>query len=78
MMSKYLVPCAIVLVLHTAAGLLVRPYGDLVIAVGLHLVRGNDVADLLNVFVAGAALLGGVLLCATVGVVYAVGLALSH
>jgi hypothetical protein len=39
------------------------------------LVRGNDVADLLNVVAAGAALVGGVLLSATVGVVYAVELA---
>jgi hypothetical protein len=69
--SKYLVPCALVLVLHTAAALGVRPYGDLLIAIGVHLVHGNDLADLLNVFVAGAALVGGVLLCVTVGAVYA-------
>jgi hypothetical protein len=76
-MSKYLVPCAIVLVLHIAAVLGVRPYSDMIIAVGLHLVRANDVADLLNVVAAGAALVGGVLLGATVGVVYAVELARS-
>jgi hypothetical protein len=70
MMRRYLIACALVLVLHVAAGLGVRPYGDLLIAVGLHVVRANDVADLLDVFMAGAALVGAALLCTTVAFVY--------
>jgi hypothetical protein len=70
-MSKYFVPCALVLVLHAAAAIGLRPYSDMLIAIGLHFVRGNDVADLLDVMIAGAALVGVVLLSATAAVVYA-------
>src|SRR5260370_13078110 len=37
---------AVVVVLHTAAGLLVHPYGDLLLTVGGWFVHGTDVADL--------------------------------
>ncbi len=76
-MSNYFIACTLVLVLHLAAAFGIRPYSDMLIAVGLHFVRGNDIADLLNVVLAGAAVVGALLLCATVAAVYAIQLARS-
>lgn len=50
-----------VLLLHLILAILVRPYGQLVIAIGGWMSHGNDIADLLRLFAYGFALSGGVL-----------------
>jgi hypothetical protein len=53
-----------VVLLHLVLAILVRPYGQLVIAIGGWMSYGNDIADLPRLFAYGFALSGGVLAAA--------------
>ena len=57
-----------VLLLHLVLTIVLRPYGNLVLAIGGRISHGNDIADLPRLFAIGFALSGGVLAVVAVAV----------
>jgi len=49
-LRRYLAVSSVVLCLHVAAALALRPYRDALIDLGRRLVHANDISDILNAF----------------------------
>jgi hypothetical protein len=58
---RTLLAAVVALLIHLGLAVLVRPYGRLVVQIGSWITHGNDVADLLKLFVAGFVVSGAVI-----------------
>jgi hypothetical protein len=70
-MRRYVLAVVIILAMHCAATLLVRPYTRLLVKVGSLFLQATDIADIPGLLLTGFLLVGSVLVLGTIAIAYA-------
>jgi len=58
---KIVLAAVFALIIHLGLAVVVKPYGSLVVQIGSWITHGNDIADLLKLFVAGFVVSGAII-----------------